>query len=284
MSSSISDWLRQAKQQLAAVTGEVDAEAKYCCSFVLQQSNTYLYSHGDQLLSAAQWQQLQAILQRRLTGEPLAYILGQWHFWDFELEVAPSTLIPRADTEILVEKALTLLEPTPARIIDLGTGTGAIALALAKERPDCQVIGLDIQPAAVALATRNAKRLNLENCRFVQSDWFAALSGSEQGFDLIVSNPPYIDASDPHLTRGDVRFEPGSALVSDDAGFADIQQIIRQSTDFLHQGGWLLMEHGYQQADEVTARLNQGGFSQVASEKDYGGQWRISFGQWLCKG
>lgn len=280
MSSSISDWLQQARQQLATVTHDVDAEAKYCCSFVLQQSNTYLYTHSDQLLNVAQLQQLEAIMQRRLAGEPLAYIVGQWHFWDFELEVSPATLIPRADTEILVERALALLSPAPARIIDLGTGTGAIALALAKERPDCQVIGLDIQPAAVALAKRNAQRLQLENCSFGQSNWFSALADVKQGFDLIVSNPPYIDASDAHLTRGDLRFEPGSALVSADAGIADLHKIISLSSDFLNQQGWLLLEHGYQQAQEVAARLNQFGFSQVASEKDYGGQWRISFGQW----
>ena len=281
MSIRISDWLQQAKQQLAAVTEEVDAEAKYCCSFVLQQSNTYLYTHGDQLLNAAQIQHLQVILQRRLSGEPLAYILQQWHFWDFELEVAPATLIPRADTETLVEKALTLLPPTPATIADLGTGTGAIALALAKERPDCQVIGLDVQQDAVALATRNAKRLQLENCTFQHSNWFTAVADSGRHFDMIVSNPPYIEATDPHLLQGDVRFEPASALVSMDAGLADIRQIICHSGHYLRSGGWLLLEHGYQQASAVRALLEQAGFNQVRSAKDYGGQWRISFGQWL---
>lgn len=278
MSIRISEWLQQAKQQLVAVTDEVDAEAKYCCSFVLQQSHTYLYTHGDRLLNPAQLQQLQVILQRRLTGEPLAYILRQWHFWDFELEVAPATLIPRADTEVLVEKALKLLAPAPAKIADLGTGTGAIALALAKERPDCQVIGLDIQAEAVGLARRNALRLQLSNCQFQHSDWFAAVA--EHNFDMIVSNPPYIDEADPHLAQGDVRFEPASALVAADTGLADIQQIISQSGRYLRAGGWLLLEHGYQQASAVTALLAQAGFVQVASEKDYGSQWRISFGQW----
>lgn len=283
MSICITAWLLQAKQQLAAVTHEADVEAKYCCGFVLQQANTYLYTHGDQALTSEHLQQLQAILQRRLTGEPLAYILGQWHFWDFELEVAPATLIPRADTEILVEKALALISPALAHIVDLGTGTGAIALALAKERPDCQVVGLDRQMDAVDLARRNAERLQLRNCRFLYSDWCAALAGSEHSIDLIVSNPPYIDVADPHLACGDVRFEPSSALVAANKGLADIQQIIGQSTVFLRAGGWLVLEHGYQQAEQVTALLTQAGFQQVASEKDYGGQWRISFGQWYSR-
>lgn len=280
MSICITAWLLQAKQQLAAVTHEANVEAKYCCSFVLQQSNTYLYTHGDQQLTPEQLLQLQTIMQRRLTGEPLAYILRQWHFWDFELEVSPATLIPRADTEILVEKALALVGPAPAHIVDLGTGTGAIALALAKERPDCQVTGLDRQMDAVDLAIRNAERLQLCNCRFLYSDWCTALVGSEQGVDLIVSNPPYIEVTDPHLACGDVRFEPASALVAANEGLADIEQIISQSTDYLRSGGWLVLEHGYQQAEQVASLLTQAGFAQVGSEKDYGGQWRISFGRW----
>lgn len=278
MSLRISDWLQQAKTQLAAVTSEVDAEAKYCCSFVLQQSNTYLYTHADQLLTNSQLQQLQNIMQQRLQGEPLAYIFRQWHFWDFTLEVTTSTLIPRADTEILVEKALQLLPAAPAKIADLGTGSGAIALALAKERPDCQVLGLDMKPEAVEVAKRNASQLQLGNCQFRQSDWFAAVA--EHDFDLIVSNPPYIDATDPHLALGDVRFEPISALVAADAGLADLAQIITDSGHYLRRGGWLLVEHGYQQANAVAELLKQSGFTDVVSEKDYGAQWRISFGQW----
>lgn len=275
---TIAHWLKQAKTVLAQVTDEAEAEAKYCLGHVLQCNYSYLYSHAGQVLTEAQRQQLDAILQQRQSGTPLAYVLQQWHFWDFELAVSPATLIPRADTEILVEQALQLQLPADARVLDLGTGTGAIALALAKERLGWQVCGVDLQPEAVACANHNKTALQLVNCDFLQSNWFSAVSS--QRFELIVSNPPYIEPNDPHLQQGDVRFEPITALVADAEGLADIELIIAGSVLQLQPGGWLLLEHGYQQADAVCERLQQAGFVQVQSKKDYGGQWRISFGQY----
>jgi release factor glutamine methyltransferase len=217
-----------------------------------------------------------ADLARRRAGEPVAYILGRQGFWSLELEVAPHTLIPRPDTELLVETALQLLPAEPARVLDLGTGTGAIALALAAERPSWQLTGVDRIGEAVALAQRNAERLRLANARFTESHWFAALAGEQ--FGLIVSNPPYIPASDPHLRQGDLRFEPHSALVAGGDGLDDLRLIIAQAPAHLEAGGWLLLEHGYDQAEAVRALLRAAGFVQVESRRDLGGHERISLG------
>lgn len=274
---TLGSWLKQAKTVLAQVTDEAEIEAKYCLSHVLQCNYSYLVSHAEQPLTAEQRQQLDAIVQQRQTGTPLAYVLKQWHFWDFELAVSPVTLIPRADTEILVEQALHFSLPADAKVLDLGTGTGAIALALAKERPGWQVTGVDVQDEALACATSNKAALQLTNCHFLQSNWYAAVRA--QQFELIVSNPPYIEPDDVHLQQGDVRFEPKTALVAAAQGLADIELIIAGSVLQLQPGGWLLLEHGYQQAVAVRERLQQAGYVQVQSKKDYGGQWRISFGQ-----
>ena len=218
------------------------------------------------------------MLERRRAGEPVAYILGQQGFWSLDLEVAPHTLIPRPDTELLVETALELLPATPLRVLDLGTGTGAIALALASERGGWRVTGVDRVDEAVALAERNRQRLQLSNAEFRPSQWFSALAGERYG--LIVSNPPYIAADDRHLGEGDVRFEPASALVSGVDGLDDIRQIIAQAPQHLELGGWLLLEHGYDQAEAVRALLAGGGFVAVESRRDLGGHQRISLGQW----
>ncbi len=207
----------------------------------------------------------------------MAHILGYWYFWDFKLAVAPCTLIPRPDTELLVEQSLALALPANSKVLDLGTGTGAIALALAKEKPNWTVTGVDLQPDAVALAKQNVQLLALANCQIKQSSWFEAVAGEQ--FDLIVSNPPYIDAEDPHLALGDVRFEPDSALVAPEQGLADIRHICIQAPQFLTPSGWLWLEHGYQQSDAVQQILTAAGFTSVQSVKDYGDQWRISGGQ-----
>lgn len=279
---TLQHWLQHsatALETLAAVDPALDdvrLEARRLTADVLGWSPTALLSRNTEVLSAAQLQTLQQALARRLTGEPLAYITGRWWFWDIELEVAPCTLIPRPDTELLVEQALALNLPDNARVLDLGTGTGAIALALAKARPKWQVLGVDYSAEAVALARRNCARLQLSNCEFRQSDWYSA-TGLER-FDLIISNPPYIDATDPHLAQGDVRFEPLSALVAADNGLADIQLICHGANSRLNRNGWLWLEHGYQQAEAVQAILTKAGFVQVTSRRDYGNQWRISGG------
>ena len=273
----IADWLAGAKTRLAAVTEEADTEAKYCLCHLLACSSSYLYAYPEQPLTTEQLSQLDAYLAQRLTGRPLAYVLGRWHFWDFELAVSEATLIPRADTEVVVEQALKLALPADAKVLDLGSGTGAIALALARERPDWQVLGLDIQPDAVQCANGNASTLQLANCRFMASNWFDAVPA--QSFELIVSNPPYIEPEDPHLVLGDLRYEPQTALVAGREGLADIEHIVQNSWQYLAAGGWLVLEHGYQQADAVRHCLQQAGFVAVRSQKDYGGNWRISLGQ-----
>ena len=252
-------------------------DAEWLLAAALGKAPSYLRTWPEREVPAETEARYLADLQRRRQGEPVAYILGRQGFWSLELEVAPHTLIPRPDTELLVEAALQLLPASPAGVLDLGTGTGAIALALAAERPAWQVTGVDRVAEAIALAQRNAARLGLANSNFVQSHWFSELAG--QRFQLIVSNPPYIPSGDPHLQQGDVRFEPGSALISGADGLDDIRQIVSQAPDFLERGGWLLLEHGYCQAAQVRALLSEGGFVDVESRQDYGGHLRISLGR-----
>ncbi|MFZ3022908.1 peptide chain release factor N(5)-glutamine methyltransferase [Pseudomonas sp.] len=253
-------------------------DAELLLAQALGKSRGYLHTWPERELEASQHERYQAALARRRTGEPVAYILGRQGFWSLDLDVASHTLIPRPDTELLVETALALLPVTPLQVLDLGTGTGAIALALACERPAWQVTGVDRVPEAVALAQGNGTRLQLANARFAESCWFSALAG--QRFQLIVSNPPYIAAADPHLSQGDVRFEPSSALVAGVDGLDDIRVIIEQAPAHLLAGGWLLLEHGFDQAEAVRELLAQRGFAAVDSRRDLGGHQRISLGQW----
>ncbi|OYT95182.1 MAG: protein-(glutamine-N5) methyltransferase, release factor-specific [Pseudomonas sp. PGPPP3] len=253
-------------------------DAELLLAHTLGKSRGYLHTWPERELEASQRERYQAALARRRAGEPVAYILGRQGFWSLDLDVASHTLIPRPDTELLVETALALLPATPLQVLDLGTGTGAIALALACERPAWQVTGVDRVPEAVALAQGNGIRLQLANARFVASCWFSALAG--QRFQLIVSNPPYIAAADPHLSQGDVRFEPSSALVAGIDGLDDIRLIIERAPEHLLAGGWLLLEHGFDQAEAVRELLVQRGFATVESRRDLGGHQRISLGQW----
>lgn len=283
----LGQWLSAAQVALAPLAArdpqatDLAFEAQRLWADVLDKSPASLPLYLQQPLNDTDLQRLDGALKRRALGEPLAYITGRWWFWDLELEVAPCTLIPRPDTELLVEQALELSLPAgPAgrTVLDLGTGTGAIALTLAKQRPAWQVTALDVQQEAVALAERNRLRLQIDNCRVLRSDWYSAVAG--QRFSLIVSNPPYIDAADPHLQQGDVRFEPASALVAPDAGLADIRDIVQGAVAHLLPGGWLWLEHGHQQHQAVQQLLQQTGFAGVRSRRDYGGNWRISGGHW----
>ena len=274
---SIEAWLAEARTQLEAGSDSARLDAELLLAHVLQQRRTWLYTWSDRLLSAEQQQAADALLARRLAGEPVAYLLGERDFWSLSLNVNPSTLIPRPDTETLVEWALELPLPANSRMLDLGTGTGAIALALASEQPSWQVSGVDFNADAVALAQANAARNQLARVSFMQSDWYSAVSGD---FDLIVSNPPYIDEDDEHLAQGDVRFEPRSALVADNHGLSDLALIIDRAPGFLRANGWLLLEHGYQQADAVCELLRGRGFAEVSNRRDLGGQPRISGGRW----
>jgi len=256
-------------------TARLDAEL--LLAQALGKSRSFLRTWPEREPDAEACARFAELLRRRRAGEPVAYILGRQGFWSLDLEVAPHTLIPRPDTELLVETVLERLPATPARLLDLGTGTGAIALALAAERPAWQVTGVDRVDEAVALAERNRLRLGLNNVRFLASDWFAALGGER--YELIVSNPPYIPASDPHLARGDVRFEPRSALVAGGDGLDDIRQIIDGAPAHLETHGWLLLEHGFDQAAAVRQLLSHQGFVAVESRRDLGGHERISLGR-----
>lgn len=278
-------WLQQAETALQALAQQdphatdLSFEASRLWADVLDKNPASQRLYLEQPLSEIELDRLNTALQRRAAGEPLAYITGRWWFWDLELEVAPCTLIPRPDTELLVEQALQLPLPTLAAVLDLGTGTGAIALTLASQRPDWQVTAVDFSADAVALAERNRCRLQLANARILQSDWYQAVAGIR--FDLIISNPPYIDVADPHLQQGDVRYEPLSALVAADVGLADIRLICAQAPVHLEAGGWLWLEHGHQQHEAVQQILTDAGFNAVQSRRDYGGNWRISGGCWL---
>lgn len=253
-------------------------DAELLLAHVLGKPRSYLRTWPEREPDAAQCAAFAALLERRRAGEPVAYLLGRQGFWSLELEVAPHTLIPRPDTELLVETALALGPGGPARVLDLGTGTGAIALALACERPAWQVLGVDRVAEAVALAERNGARLGLANARFVESRWFSALAGER--FRMIVGNPPYIAADDRHLGEGDVRFEPASALVAGADGLDDIRLIVLEAPEHLEAGGWLLLEHGYDQAEAVRALFAARGFTDVESRRDLGGHQRITLGRW----
>ncbi len=256
----------------------LDADCLLCA--VLSCTRTYLRTWPEQELTPEQVEQAEQLAVRREQGEPVAYILGVREFWSLPLQVSPATLIPRPDTEALVEWAVTLLSDKGQgqKALDLGTGTGAIALALKSEMPALSMWALEREPAALDLARRNAARLGFQ-VNFLASNWFAALN--ERNFQLIVSNPPYIDVADPHLSQGDVRFEPHTALVAEEDGLADIRQIIEQAPDYLAPGGWLLLEHGWQQAEAVRELLLARGFHAVITRQDLGGQERVSGGQWL---
>lgn len=272
--TSIAELLEQAALP-DSPTARLDAEL--LLSAALNKPRSYLYTWPEQAVNDSVRQCYEAFLTRRRNGEPVAYILQRQGFWSLNLEVAPHTLIPRPDTELLVETALQLAPATPQHVLDLGTGTGAIALALASERPAWHVLGVDKVADAVELAERNRQRLHLERVSFICSHWFSALSARR--FALIVSNPPYIARGDYHLQQGDVRFEPDSALVSGDDGLDDIRLIIEQAPDYLEDRGWLLLEHGFDQAEAVRGLLQTRGFSEVESRQDLAGHQRISMGR-----
>ncbi|NLS43429.1 peptide chain release factor N(5)-glutamine methyltransferase [BEV proteobacterium] len=271
-------WVATALQQLThSESSKRDAEI--LLEHVTGKGRTFLLAFGETLLDNAQLQRLSALLARRINGEPVAYLTGAREFWSLPLAVSPITLIPRPDTECLVEQALQRMAQLSApTVLDLGTGTGAIALALASERSDCTVTGVDVQPNAVTLAQHNAATLQLPNVQFLHGNWFEPVAPTR--FSVIVSNPPYIDAEDIHLCEGDVRFEPLSALVAAEGGLADLRWIIQQAQQHLKNTGWLLLEHGWQQGEPVRQLLQQRGFEQVATCRDYGGNERVTLGQW----
>ncbi|MEE4144761.1 MAG: peptide chain release factor N(5)-glutamine methyltransferase [Halieaceae bacterium] len=251
-------------------------DAEILLGHCLGQSRSWLYTWPEREVAGPQVECYRQLLARRRDGQPVAYLTGEREFWSLPLQVNQHTLIPRPETETLVSWALELALPADARVLDLGTGSGAIALALAGERPGWRVTGVDASQEALAVARRNALELGLERVGFTRSDWYQAVAG--QRFHLLVANPPYVDAGDPHLAQGDVRFEPRSALVAAQAGMADLAQLVTGAPGHLHPRGWLLLEHGFSQGEAVRALLRQAGFDQVATRTDLAGMERISGG------
>lgn len=281
MPSSLTDILRNDSKQLEAAlnldSGSARIEVQCLLQAVLQVNRAWLLTHPEQTLDAGQQAHYVKLFARRLHGEPIAYILGEREFYGLNFKVTPATLIPRPETELLVEAALQRIpQQGKCRVLDLGTGSGAIALSIAHTRPNAEVVAVDASTAALDVAQFNAQRLGLNNVQLLLSNWFAALNG--ESFDIIVSNPPYIAASDAHLSQGDVRFEPQDALVSGADGLDDIRHIVAQAKKHLNANGWLLLEHGYDQAAQVRVLLQQAGFAGISSARDLAGIDRVSGG------
>lgn len=264
-------------QLLESDSARLDAELLLCA--VLDKPRTYLYTWPDKSLSDEEFRQFEKLVVRRAAGEPVAHILGERGFWTLDLRVTADTLIPRPETELLVEVALAHLPGSGGRVADLGTGSGAIALAIASECPSCEVVAVERSVAALEVAQDNALRTGLDNVALHQGSWYQPLNG--QRFDLIASNPPYICAEDPHLDEGDVRFEPITALASGVDGLDDIRLIIAGAGEHLEPGGWLLLEHGYDQGEEVCSLMKNAGFTAVSDKVDLQGHGRVALGQML---
>jgi release factor glutamine methyltransferase len=265
-----------------AQAGLVPVDAQVLLAHVLGHNRAWLAAHGDDLVPRTEAQAYFALARRRREGEPVAYLTGIREFWGLPLVVTAAVLIPRPETEAVVEIALARLPvDRDARVVDLGTGSGAIALAIAHERPRAQLLATDVSAAALAVARDNALRLALANVEFLRSDWYADVPTTWRGgrFDVIASNPPYVAAGDPHLTDGDLRHEPAGALSPGDDGLASLRRIVAGAREHLVPGGTLVVEHGYDQADAVRALFAAAGFTDVSSKRDLAGIPRVVAGR-----
>lgn len=273
-----------AKQTLYSSSDTPRIDAEVLIGHVVKQSLSWLISRGDQPASADHIEHFERLVTQRKQGQPIAYLIGERDFWTLTLSVDENVLIPRPDTETLVDAALDCLNAKSKTsnqalsILDLGTGSGAIALALGKELPNAKVIAIDYHLNALNVAKRNALTNNINNVKFIQSHWFDEVD-STQRFDLIASNPPYIEEDDPHLIEGDLRFEPSTALVSADRGLSDLNQIIKRAPDFLQEQGYLIVEHGYNQDREVADLFTRHGFSDIKLHRDLSNLPRCTIGQ-----
>lgn len=263
-------------KQLAPLSDSAKLDVRLLLSFVIDKPLSYLLTWPDTQLSSQQFQRFLTLFKQRLQGKPIAYLVGFKEFWSLKLQVSPATLIPRPDTEVLVETVLANHSESPLHCLDLGTGTGAIALALASENSNWHIDAIDFQDEAVTLAKSNAKRLGFSKVNIYQSDWFSKVN-KQQKFDVIVSNPPYIDGLDEHLEQGDVKFEPKTALIAGNNGFADIEHIIQTSKAHLKDGAWLYFEHGFEQALKIHTLFTQNGFNGAKTVKDYNGHDRVTY-------
>jgi len=267
----------QTKLTLAANT-EAKLETQLLMQHVLKVNRAWVIAHENDTLSPDTQAKFEALLLRRLQGEPMAYILGEREFYGLALQVTPATLIPRPDTETLVEAALAKIPQNhDVRVLDLGTGSGAVALAIARHRPQAHIVATDAASAALVVAKHNADRLQIPNMEFLLSDWFSAIE--HRRFDVIVSNPPYIEQNDVHLSQGDLRFEPFTALASGVDGLDDIRSIVGQCLTHLKPQGWLMLEHGYNQAEAVSDLMSAVGLVDVATIRDLGGNNRVTMGK-----
>lgn len=281
--SSIGEILQQDQVRLAHASGlsALDArfEAQLLMAQALQVNRAWLIAHSDESPPSAAYVQYQDMLERRMQGEPIAYIFGEKEFYGISLHVTPDVLIPRPETELLVELALAHVPADrPCRVLDLGTGSGAIAISLASLRPQAQIMAADMSLAALQVAEANAQRLGLFNLQFMHSDWWQHIPAAPL-FDVIVSNPPYIAVGDAHLQQGDLRFEPITALVADDAGLSDLRRIVGKAPRYLEATGMLLLEHGYDQGMAVRSLLSEAGFDAVVTRRDLAGVERVSMGR-----
>jgi len=275
---TITDALQSAIAEFTPMHASARLDAELLLAHALGQSRSYLHAWPERLLTDQQVQIFATLVARRVAGEPIAHILGRREFWSLDLEITPATLIPRPETELLVELALSRIPVEAAwEIVDLGTGSGAIALAVARERPRSHVTAIDVSASALAVARDNAQRLAIGNVVFQQGAWYAGLG--QQHYDVILSNPPYIRADDPHLQQGDVRFEPLGALVSGTDGLDDLRIIVACAPDHLRPGGWLLVEHGYDQDEAVRRLLVDVGLIEIQSVNDLAGHPRVTLGQ-----
>ncbi len=269
-------WITIASNSLnTSLSPKLDAEV--LLKHVIKVSNARIFAFGETKLTNHQYDKLNSLLIRRIHGEPIAYIIGEKEFWSLVLFISKDTIIPRPDTECLIEEILSLPLPFNAKILDVGTGTGAIALALAYERCSWIIRGIDNKLGALSVAKLNQCKLGIKNIKFSYGNWF--LWEKKNYYDLIVSNPPYIDINDDCLNQGDVRFEPRSALVADNNGLAYLSLISYKARDYLNNHGWLMLEHGYNQGSSVRKFLSHAGFSYIKTKKDFSKKERLSFGK-----